>query len=148
MDTTYQDLFNSLGIATVVCTLIVSIGKLLSDYYIFYVFVISCIAIITTQYLHKRKQAVTPSRFKWKRAAVSLKTKSKAKQMFSQILQNTSKVQDTQCTSRTEDKHKRRFGKRSSSIHLPVRMQSLLKRRISRTMSAQSNNSLCKTTQV
>ena len=41
----FEEFFSSLGVATVTCTLVVSIGKLLTPYYLFYILFFSIIVI-------------------------------------------------------------------------------------------------------
>ena len=58
-DRSYEDFFSSLGVALIICTLIVSIGKLITQYYFCYIIICSLLIIISLMvydyYKYKRE---------------------------------------------------------------------------------------------
>ena len=67
LDRTYDDIFSSLGYALITCTILVSIGKLITYYYFFYIFSFSLSIIISLIIYDYYTYKVTPTKFKEER---------------------------------------------------------------------------------
>ena len=58
IDESYEDFFYSLGVALIICTLFVSIGKLITDYYFLYVVICSLLIIVSLTIYDYRRHKV------------------------------------------------------------------------------------------